>query len=481
MTLLSQIFRPASAPLRFSLRSLFTSAPLIGADIIGLVLSSVISVYVRLAFQGQFEPELYWRLWPLLGVMIMIYGVANLYPAVGLSPVEELRRLCLSTTLFYMALGAIIFLTREGTTYSRGIFLMAWLLSMLGVWLSRIVMRQLFARFAWWGFPVLIMGAGKTGELVIRTLRRQPSLGLKPVAILDDDPQKQGTLESVPVVGQLSLAPYLAEKLHISYAIVAMPGVPREKLLSLLERYGKMFPHLLVIPDLFGFASLWVSATDMGGILGLEIRQRLLLPGPRLIKTALDWLLTVIVGILSLPFFLLIIIAVKLDSPGPIFYGQHRLGRGARPFIAWKFRSMVTNAERVLEKHLTQDARLREQWQKDHKLKQDPRITRVGGFLRRTSLDELPQLWNVLRGDMSLVGPRPIVGDEIAHYADKFELYKRVPPGITGLWQVSGRNDVTYAERVNLDAYYVRNWSVWLDIYILLKTIWVVLVGDGAY
>ncbi|MEM1309596.1 MAG: sugar transferase, partial [Cyanobacteria bacterium P01_H01_bin.153] len=122
-----------------------------------------------------------------------------------------------------------------------------------------------------------------------------------------------------------------------------------------------------------------------------------------------------------------------------------------------------------------------EEWERERKLKSDPRITRVGRFLRRTSLDELPQLWNVLRGDMSLVGPRPIVDDEIIYYADKFELYKRVHPGITGLWQVSGRNDVTYAERVNLDAYYVRNWSVWLDIYILLRTIWVVMIGDGAY
>ncbi|NER78726.1 MAG: undecaprenyl-phosphate galactose phosphotransferase WbaP, partial [Leptolyngbya sp. SIO1D8] len=364
---------------------------------------------------------------------------------------------------------------------SLRIFLMAWLLSMVGVWLSRIGIRQIFASCAWWGFPVLVMGAGKTGELVIRTLKRQPGLGFKPVAVLDDDAQKHGTLEDIPVLGQLSLAPYVAQELNVSYAIVAMPGVPREKLLSILERYGKTFPHLLVIPDLFGFASLWVGAIDMGGILGLEIRQRLLLPGPRLIKTALDWLLTVIVGILALPLFLIIIVAVKLDSPGPVFYGQYRLGRGARPFIAWKFRTMVTDADWILEKHLSQSATLREQWERGRKLKQDPRITRVGRILRRTSLDELPQLWNVLRGEMSLVGPRPIVDDEITHYADTFELYKRVPPGITGLWQVSGRSDVTYSERVTLDAYYVRNWSVWLDVYILLKTVWVVLVGDGAY
>lgn len=463
------------------MRSTSTSLPLAGADLFGLLVAGVVSVRVRLALGGQFEPEIYWQLWPLLGVMVLIYGVARLYPAVGISPVEELRRLCLSTTLFYMALGAVIFLTREGTTYSRGIFLSAWLLSMAGVWLARLGVRRLCSRYPWWGFPVLVLGAGKTGALVVRTLKRQPGLGLKPVAVLDDDPGKHGSLESVPVVGQLSLAPYIAQNQQVSYAIVAMPGVHREKLLSLIERYGKTFPHLLVIPDLFGFASLWVSATDMGGILGLEIRQRLLLPGPRFIKATLDCLFAVVLGILILPFFILIVVAIKIDSPGPVFYGQYRLGQKARPFTAWKFRSMVVNAEQVLAQQLAADETLREQWQKERKLKQDPRITRVGKFLRRTSLDELPQLWNVLRGEMSLVGPRPIVDDEITYYADKFELYQRVPPGVTGLWQVSGRSDVTYAERVSLDAYYVRNWSIWLDIYILLKTVWVVLVGDGAY
>jgi len=451
------------------------------ADVLGLMIAVYASVMIRLALNGQFEPVLYWNLWPLLTMVVVMYGLARLYPGVGLSPVEELRRLCLTTTLFYFALAAVIFLFREGTTYSRGIFLMAWPLSMAGVWLARITVKRLVAPCAWWGFPVIIMGAGRTGELVIRTLKRQPGLGFKPVAVLDDDRQKQGWLESVPVVGKLAIAPIVARQRNVSYAIVAMPGVPREKLLAILERYGHTFPHLLVIPDLFGLSSLWVGATDMGGILGLEIRQRLLLYGPRLTKTILDCALTVLLGLVALPLFLVIMVAVKLDSSGPIFYGHYRLGRRGRPFTAWKFRSMVTNADTVLKRHLIENHLLRDEWERERKLKSDPRITRVGRFLRRTSLDELPQLWNVLRGEMSLVGPRPIVDEEISHYADKYELYKRVHPGITGLWQVSGRNDVTYAERVNLDAYYVRNWSVWLDIYILLRTIWVVMIGDGAY
>ncbi len=450
------------------------------ADGAALVAAGIASVSVRLLFGGQFAPLLYWQLSPLVFGMLVAYCAAGLY-RVGISPVDELRRLCITTTALYLSLGSVIFLVREGTTYSRGIFIMAWGLSIAFVWLGRIILRQICASQPWWGYPVLVLGAGKTGELVVRALQRQPALGLKPIAVLDDDPGKPAEIAGVPVMGKLSLAPYMAREMGVHHAIVAMPGVPREQLLLILERYAHTFPHLLMVPDLFGFASLWVSTKDLGGMLGLEIRQRLLLPGPRLTKAILDRTLTLLVGILALPLMGLIALLVALDSPGPIFYGQQRLGQNARPFTAWKFRSMVSNGDRVLADFLITHPEYRQAWEKDRKLKWDPRTTRIGLLLRRTSLDELPQLWNVLCGEMSLVGPRPIVDDEVHYYADTFELYKRVLPGITGLWQVSGRSDVTYGERVNLDAYYVRNWSVWLDIHILLKTIWVVLRGDGAY
>jgi Undecaprenyl-phosphate galactose phosphotransferase WbaP len=183
----------------------------------------------------------------------------------------------------------------------------------------------------------------------------------------------------------------------------------------------------------------------------------------------------------ALPLFVLISVAIKLSSPGPIFYGQLRIGRGSRHFRAWKFRTMVAGADRVLRDHLEADPELRQEWEHDHKLKDDPRVTWIGRFLRKTSLDELPQLFNVMVGQMSLVGPRPIVDAEIDKYGETFELYKEVSPGITGLWQVSGRNNTTYQERVDLDSYYVRNWSPWLDLYILMRTIKVVLRREGAY
>jgi Undecaprenyl-phosphate galactose phosphotransferase WbaP len=178
---------------------------------------------------------------------------------------------------------------------------------------------------------------------------------------------------------------------------------------------------------------------------------------------------------------LLLAVLVRLESPGPVFYGHRRIGRDHCSFRAWKLRTMKVNGDELLRKALAENGALREEWLRDRKLRHDPRITRVGRFLRKASLDELPQMWNVLRGEMSLVGPRPIVEEEVISYGQNFSLYCRVTPGLTGLWQVSGRNTVSARDRVRLDSYYVRNWSPWLDLHILARTAKVVLTGQGAY
>ncbi len=483
----SSIYRSASvanlkqAITRVSTRPWRTVTTLVMIDLLCVCMAGITSVLTRLALGGQFDPAIYWRLWPLCSLFILTYAMAKLYPGVAMSPVEELRRLTITTTLLYLLLGSSIFLFREVELYSRAAFLMACPLTLTFVIFGRYGIRSLCARQQWWGYPVIVMGAGRTGEMVIRTLQRQPSLGLKPIAVLDDDATKHGSLAGVPVVGELAMAPILAKELKIPYAIVAMPGVTHSRLSKLLQRYGRTFPHLMIIPDLFGMASLWVGAKDLGGVLGLEVRQQLFLPGPRLMKGILDKGLGILTGLLCLPLLIIIGILVACDSPGPILYSQTRIGRGGKLFKAWKFRSMVVNADAALEKYLYDHPELRESWEKDHKLKDDPRITRFGRFLRQTSLDEMPQIWNILKGEMSMVGPRPIVHDEVWRYRDKFDLYLQVLPGLTGLWQVSGRNNVTYDERVTFDAYYVRNWSVWLDLYILIRTLKVVVSGDGAY
>ncbi len=203
--------------------------------------------------------------------------------------------------------------------------------------------------------------------------------------------------------------------------------------------------------------------------------------GSRLLKRSLDVGLALLISVIVLPLLAIVAILLRLEGRGPVFYGQSRLGRRGEPFTAWKFRSMVADADEILESFLLANPAAREEWERDHKLKHDPRITWLGRILRSTSLDELPQIWNVLRGDMSLVGPRPIVRAEIVKYGEVYEDYMQVWPGITGLWQVSGRNNTTYEERVRLDRDYVRNWSLSKDLLILIRTVRVVLLREGAY
>lgn len=213
----------------------------------------------------------------------------------------------------------------------------------------------------------------------------------------------------------------------------------------------------------------------------MEIRHNLLDPWSKRTKRALDLFGVMAVGLLISPLLLTVSLLIRLDSPGSAFYTHRRLGAGGEHFRCWKFRTMYANADTILEEHIGNNPAVGAEWEENFKLREDPRVTRMGRFLRKTSLDELPQLWNVLRGEMSLIGPRPIVDSEIEKYGEIYQLYRRIRPGISGLWQVSGRSETTYDERVGMDSDYVRNWSVWLDILILARTAHSVLCGRGAY
>ncbi len=454
----------------------------VATDVLTLGVSAAIAVGIWSQFTTKpFELSLYLIFGLAIVMFLVVFAFLRLYPHVAQSPVEELRRLFFGTTMVYLGLAASTFATQTGEVFSRGVFFVAWLMSVILVPLGRAFLRHRWAKAPWWGYPVLILGAGKTGELVVEKLKKDPGLGLKPIGLLDDDLNKWGEHHGIPVIGSISEASDIGNMLKMKYAIVAMPGVGAPKLVQILEKHASAFTHVLVIPDLFGFSSLAVPAKELGGMLSLEVRQQLLLPWPRLLKRSVEIIGCVVGGLLILPFVILIALAIKLDSKGPVFFGHTRIGYGGKKFKAWKFRSMVQNADQVLKDYLAKHPELQDEWDRTQKLKNDPRVGKVGALIRKTSLDELPQVWNVLWGQMSLVGPRPIVDDEIKRYGAQFELYKKVYPGITGLWQVSGRSDTTYGQRVELDTYYVRNWSLWLDIYILIKTVRVVLMGSGAY
>jgi Undecaprenyl-phosphate galactose phosphotransferase WbaP len=259
-----------------------------------------------------------------------------------------------------------------------------------------------------------------------------------------------------------------------------MPGIPRKRLMEILEECGQVFSHLVIIPDLFGVSSLWVTPQDYRGMLGLEVRNNLLRPSSQIIKRAIDVTVALVASVVCLPIMLAVALLIKLDSPGTVLYRQQRIGLDGSHFEVFKFRTMFGDGESRLAELLAQDASAKHEYIQFHKLRADPRVTKIGRWLRASSLDELPQLWNVWLGQMSVVGPRPYLIREIASMEGAEHIILRTRPGMTGLWQVSGRSNTTFKERLITDIYYVRNWSPWLDLYLLTRTVWAVLWRSGA-
>lgn len=433
---------------------------------------------------------------PWLLVFPLLFAALSLYPATFMLRPEELKRQSIAITTGFMGLAFLSFLIKEGHSYSRLALVLAWLFALVCVPLARFAVRRYCRKLAWWSTPCVLFADGErlvslAGELLEATCQ-----GLKPTAIvLDEDspvpdiklllgPADAILIERVSPSDEESARAVLesiASRHRNAYAIISFSAAEREKRRMWLNVIDRAFRRIIVIPDIAVGGRVWVMAVSVGRLSGILLRQNLLDPRRMLLKRGIDLIFTCLAGIVLFPVLLLLGIAVRIDSPGPALFSHRRIGRNGKSFTVYKFRTMATNAEEILIKRLEENPDARKEWRETQKLKDDPRVTRMGGFLRKTSLDELPQLFNVLRGDMSLVGPRPIVDSEVEKYGGDYALYTRVHPGITGLWQVSGRNDTAYAERVRLDRFYVCNWSVWLDILIIVRTVPEVLRCSGAY
>jgi len=330
---------------------------------------------------------------------------------------------------------------------------------------------------------IIIVGAGLTGELFLNSVCKVKTLGYDVVGFLDDDEKKRGTfIGSAKVLGKISeIDSFLSPGMEV---VVAIPGMSSESMVYLVNLLQKKVKKVSFVPDLFGIP-FFQSDIDFffdNQVLLLNVRNSLKNGVNRFVKKTFDLLLSLGIMVIILPFILLLIIIIVLDSKGKPIYRHERIGQNGRKFKCLKFRTMYFDADKRLKELLEKDEVARREWSDNYKLKYDPRITRMGGFLRKTSLDEIPQLFNVLMGQMSLVGPRPVLQEELdKHYGDYAEYYYEVYPGLTGLWQVSGRSEVDYKKRVSLDVWYVSNWSLWLDIVILIRTIKVVFKSEGAY
>jgi exopolysaccharide biosynthesis polyprenyl glycosylphosphotransferase len=322
---------------------------------------------------------------------------------------------------------------------------------------------------------VLILGSGEAGRRLFELIQSQPGLGLQVVGFLDDDPLKQK--ESPFIFGPIENVRQAIGQQQIDDVVVALPRSAYERLNWVVSELHDLAVKVWLIPDYFSLALNQASVEEFAGIPMLDLRAPALSEYQRIIKRIFDLMATV----LALPFMLImggvICLAIRLDSPGPFIYRSRRVGENGRLFDMLKFRTMVQNADAL--SHLV--TRTDENGNLIHKIPNDPRVTRVGRFLRKTSLDELPQLVNVVKGEMSLVGPRP----ELPFLVDRYQLWQRkrfaVPQGMTGWWQIHGRSDKPMHLHTEEDLYYVQHYSIWLDVQILVQTVWAVLRGRGAF
>jgi Undecaprenyl-phosphate galactose phosphotransferase WbaP len=475
----------------------------------GVVLASVLSdaslaMLVWLAAYGLQRIFGRWGGFPShMAIVVGVFAVAvwiglrslmGLYPGYGLSSAERLRRHTYSVIGTFAAVSFAIFLIPFGaiTPKFESIELVGRVprlllaLSFVGLLLLPPLAQGLVRWGLWrlgiWGRPVVVIGNKDTCARTVKLLEEEWGLGYAPTALLDWGlTPSENPLENLSHEEVMTPVEDLARRGGVDTIIFATPYIRPSHLAPLVSRASRSFRHVLVISNLGGITNSAVTARDFAGTLAVEIKYNLLNPWARRAKRILDLGATVVGGVLVLPLLLGIALLVYTESGRPIFYTDWRMGKNGVPFPCIKFRTMVPGAEAVLELMLAEDAGLREEYVKYHKLRIDPRVTRVGRFLRKTSLDELPQLWNVLRGEMSLVGPRPYLPRESGDIGDARDEILRVPPGVTGPWQVSGRNHAFFTDRVEMDIHYVRDWSVWLDLVLLTRTVTALFVDKGAY
>jgi len=465
---------------------ILTTLPLMAADL--LVLASAVSFCSLLGLEwvNPANPVARGILWlpSVAFAWVLINAVFGLYPGVCLGLVDEIRRLSLSLSVV-----ALMTLARHDISSAwfeeRVLFMsVAFCFCIFMAPVARSITRKRLAGFSWWGFPTLVCGNDAAALNVDQWLHDNRRLGLRPAGVIADPAVLELDQDSPRYLGSWQDARSLAEAHHAFWAVVVEPDDAEHVQLGMtatMEQHLGNIPHIFLVSRLTGLPDAWDRHQMDEGLAGILVEQHLMLPIPQMVKRGMDVAIAAVVGLFLAPAFLVLAVATKLTSPGPVFYGHRRVGHGNTRFKAWKFRTMMASADAVLHDYLAEHPELRAEWERDHKLKNDPRVTALGKWMRKWSIDELPQIWNVLRGEMSIVGPRPIVDAEIAKYGVHFESFNSVLPGITGLWQVCGRNDTTYEERIQLDMYYVHHWSPWLDLYLLGRTVKTVLFTKGAY
>ena len=409
-------------------------------------------------------------------VILAVFYAADLYPGIMSSPAEDVKRLCICTFFGFCGIAMSIFVEDADDKVAIAIALVVAIpfatILLPGM---REVARRFCGKFKSWGLPVVIYCSGNSGDEVIERFLKNPYLGYSPALIVNDGFFLKKDFLGIPVFEPGEDLLCAIKKRKIKVAVIA--GYK-----SSADEIMKNFRYTVVVSDK---QNMLMSGAphlrDIAGIVGFSCTHNLTKKSHLVAKRMIDLAIILFTLPLVLPVSLIIALLVKVTSPGPILYGHVRIGKNHKQIKCWKFRSMYKDADEKLESILKENPEMRRQWEKDRKIENDPRVTPFGKFIRKTSLDELPQLINIFCGQMSCVGPRPVTEGELVRYGDSVDYILSVTPGLSGMWQTSGRSDTAYEDRVVLDTYYIQNWSIWLDLWILIKTVWVVLGGKGAY
>lgn len=455
---------------------------------LALVLCAVLAVR---AFYGNIGLPI--REWvPVFAAIIVSNVVASawrgIYPGYGVCASALLRSTFYTLTGVFAGVIALSLLTTGSLPFIRSIMVLAWAASVPALSIARMAIRRIISRYAWYGEPVIILGEASLARQIVDTLRAHGHIGLRPFVIVEyDEPHAQyGYYEDIPVIAGINNVVPIAKHFRISRCIIALAHVNTDTIARKLETISQFVPQITIIGDLVPPSVMWISNSQTDIMMTTDVALRLRQPMLRLKKRLFDLVVAIPLLLATAPLMALIAIAIRLTSRGPAFYTQERIGDNGRSFRVLKFRTMITDADQNLDAMLEVDEAMRHEYIRYHKLRNDPRITKVGRWLRKFSLDELPQLWNVVRGEMAIVGPRPLMPTEFSllsnskpgAYADA---YMSSRPGITGLWQVTVRSTAPFSVRMSIDRYYIRNWSLFLDFYLLLRTIGVVMTGRGGY
>ncbi len=459
------------------------AAILLLLDYLAIAAANAQAVWMRnLFFPAEtYLPLPYEKFWlPLLFLLFLYRSGVYLKMQPALRTVQEIfYAVCcgMITCVF------LLYFLKASLLASRFYIAALFFFILLNLYLLRYSVGKLLKKSGVFCEPVLLLGAGKTAERVMEYVQNDVGYRYKILGFLDDHPQSEKLTKTFRPLGKLEEAKRIVEQTGVQTVLITAPGLEKEKLQRLINQLQPIVRNIAFVPDLIGtpLASTEIDVLFSEEILLLKIKNNLARRHNQLLKRSFDLVFTICGGLLISPLLLFLAMIVGIENKGHIIFPSKRLGRNGNRFFCYKFQSMVPNAEEKLKVYLNQNPQAKKEWEETFKLTNDPRITKIGRFLRKTSLDELPQLWNVLKGEMSLVGPRPMLEEEKTKYGEDFREYAMVRPGITGMWQTSGRNDVDYRERVKMNTWYVRNWSLWLDLLYLYKTVKIVATGKGAY